>query len=416
MNVLIAIVMLFMVIAIGVFAYKMKLFNSKEMPVMTVLVAALSFFLIMVIAVIACELGGFVNIVISGMSFIVTILAFLFVLAIVVIAHELGHFATAKACGVKVEEFGIGYPPRILAIKHGETDYSLNLIPLGGFTKMAGEEDPQIERSLASKSIGKRLLVLSAGSIMNFLLPFILLAIAFMIPHNIVVGNVAVSEVVANSPAEAAGIQAGDIILQVNGKTINNTGDVSRYIQIYLGNEMTILLQHGDGTTEEVTVVPRWEPPEGEGSVGFAIKTENAVVETRSDNLWMAIKNGTTEAFETLVLFKNGILSLFIGTGSAADLVGPVGIAQITGEVARAGISPLLEWTAFFSLNLAIVNLLPLPALDGGRIVFVLLEWIRRGKKIAPETEGKVHFIGFAMLIMLMVAVTFQDIGRIIGE
>ncbi len=406
---------LLLIVAVASLIYKYKIFDRRELPLMVVLVAALAYFLIAIIAIIVCELSGS-NIVIPGTGTLTTLVAFFFVLAIVVIAHELGHFATAKACGVKVEEFGIGYPPRIMAVKYGETEYSLNWVPLGGFTKMAGEEDPKIERSLASKSVGQRLIVLSAGSFMNFILPFLLLAIAYMIPHDIVVGDVSVAEVVASSPAEAAGIQAGDIILEINGKPINNTADVSRYIQLSLGNEMTILLQHSDGTTEEVTVVPRWNPPEGQGSVGFAIKTENAIVEKRSDNPWVAFKNGTTEAFETLVLFKNGILSLFIGTSSATELVGPVGIAQITGEVAQAGISPLLEWTAFFSLNLAIINLLPLPALDGGRIIFVLLEWIRGGKKVSPETEGKIHFIGFALLIMLMVAVTFQDIGRIIGE
>ena len=406
---------LLLIVAVASLIYKYKIFDRRELPLMVVLVAALAYFLIAIIAIIVCELSGS-NIVIPGTGTLTTLVAFFFVLAIVVIAHELGHFATAKACGVKVEEFGIGYPPRIMAVKYGETEYSLNWVPLGGFTKMAGEEDPKIERSLASKSVGQRLIVLSAGSLMNFILPFLLLAIAYMIPHDIVVGDVSVAEVVASSPAEAAGIQAGDIILEINGKPINNTADVSRYIQLSLGNEMTILLQHSDGTTEKVTVVPRWNPPEGQGSVGFAIKTENAIVEKRSDNPWVAFKNGTTEAFETLVLFKNGILSLFIGTSSATELVGPVGIAQITGEVAQAGISPLLEWTAFFSLNLAIINLLPLPALDGGRIIFVLLEWIRGGKKVSPETEGKIHFIGFALLIMLMVAVTFQDIGRIIGE
>jgi regulator of sigma E protease len=415
MNILIAFMALLLIVAVASLIYKYKIFDRRELPLMVVLVATLAYFLIAIIAIIVCELSGS-NIVIPGTGTLTTLVAFFFVLAIVVIAHELGHFATAKACGVKVEEFGIGYPPRIMAVKYGETEYSLNWVPLGGFTKMAGEEDPKIERSLASKSVGQRLIVLSAGSLMNFILPFLLLAIAYMIPHDIVVGDVSVAEVVASSPAEAAGIQAGDIILEINGKPINNTADVSRYIQLSLGNEMTILLQHSDGTTEEVTVVPRWNPPEGQGSVGFAIKTENAIVEKRSDNPWVAFKNGTTEAFETLVLFKNGILSLFIGTSSATELVGPVGIAQITGEVAQAGISPLLEWTAFFSLNLAIINLLPLPALDGGRIIFVLLEWIRGGKKVSPETEGKIHFIGFALLIMLMVAVTFQDIGRIIGE
>ena len=415
MSILIAFLALLIVVAVAALIYKYNIFNRRELPLMVVIVATLAYFLLAIIAVIAGELAGS-NVVIPGIGALTTIVAFFFVLAIVVIAHELGHFATAKACGVRVDEFGIGFPPRIIALKYGETEYSLNWVPLGGFTKMAGEEDPNIERSLASKSIGKRLLVLSAGSIMNFILPFLLLTMAFMIPHDIVTGSVSVVEVVANSPAETAGIQAGDKILEINDKSINNTADISRYIQMNLGNEMTILLERSDGSKDTVTVVPRWNPPAGDGSVGFSIRTDNAAIEKRSYNPWVAFQKGATEAFETMVLFKNGILSMFIGTSTTADLVGPVGIAQITGQVAQAGISPLLEWTAFFSLNLAIINLLPLPALDGGRIIFVLLEWIRRGKKVAPETEGKIHFLGFALLIMLMVAITFQDIGRIIGE
>ena len=415
MSILIAFLALLIVVAVATLIYKYNIFNRRELPLMVVIVATLAYFLLAIIAVIAGELAGS-NVVIPGIGALTTIVAFFFVLAIVVIAHELGHFATAKACGVRVDEFGIGFPPRIIALKYGETEYSLNWVPLGGFTKMAGEEDPNIERSLASKSIGKRLLVLSAGSIMNFILPFLLLTMAFMIPHDIVTGSVSVVEVVANSPAETAGIQAGDKILEINDKSINNTADISRYIQMNLGNEMTILLERSDGSKDTVTVVPRWNPPAGDGSVGFSIRTDNAAIEKRSYNPWVAFQKGATEAFETMVLFKNGILSMFIGTSTTADLVGPVGIAQITGQVAQAGISPLLEWTAFFSLNLAIINLLPLPALDGGRIIFVLLEWIRRGKKVAPETEGKIHFLGFALLIMLMVAITFQDIGRIIGE
>ena len=415
MSILIAFLALLIVVAVATLIYKYNIFNRRELPLMVVIVATLAYFLLAIIAVIAGELAGS-NVVIPGSGALTTIVAFFFVLAIVVIAHELGHFATAKACGVRVDEFGIGFPPRIIAVKYGETEYSLNWVPLGGFTKMAGEEDPNIERSLASKSIGKRLLVLSAGSIMNFILPFLLLTMAFMIPHDIVTGNVSVVEVVADSPAETAGIQAGDKILEINDKSINNTADISRYIQMNLGNEMTILLERSDGSKDTVTVVPRWNPPAGDGSVGFSIRTDNAAIEKRSYNPWVAFQKGATEAFETMVLFKNGILSMFIGTSTTADLVGPVGIAQITGQVAQAGISPLLEWTAFFSLNLAIINLLPLPALDGGRIIFVLLEWIRRGKKVAPETEGKIHFLGFALLIMLMVAITFQDIGRIIGE
>ncbi len=348
---------------------------------------------------------------------LITILAFLGVLVIVILAHELGHFITAKACKVKVEEFGLGFPPRLLSFKHGETKYSLNAIPLGGFTKMAGEEDPEVERSLASKGVGTRLLVLSAGSIMNFLLPFLLLSIAFMVPHNVPIGKVTVIEVAENSPAAIAGINDGDIIISINNKPINNTSDLNRYIQMSLGSEITVLVEHSDAAEEEFQLIPRWRPPEGEGAMGVTISTLEATVERQSEPFWRAIPMGVNQTIETMVLFKNAILSLFIGTASIGGIGGPVAIAQITGEVAKAGISPLLEWTAFFSLNLAIINLLPLPALDGGRIAFVLLEWVRRGKRISAKTERMVHAIGFSLLIAAMLAITYQDVIRIVtGE
>jgi len=345
---------------------------------------------------------------------LITIAAFLGVLAVLIIAHELGHFITAKASGVKVEEFGLGFPPRLLSIKLGETIYSLNAIPLGGFTRMAGEEDPKVERSLASKSIGTRLLVLSAGSIMNALLPILLFSIAFMIPHDIVIGQVVVEEVAENSPAAKAGIKAGDTIISINDKTLNNTQDLSRYIQLNLGNEITMLVKHSDLSQGKVLVTPRWKPPPEQGAIGVAVTTLEPTVVSQSEPFWQAIPLGVNQTIETLILFKNAILSLFIGTASL-ELTGPVGIAQITGEVAQAGISPLLEFTAFFSINLAILNILPLPALDGGRIAFVLLEWVRRGKRISPKKEGLAHLIGFAMLMGLILAITYQDIMRIIS-
>ena len=346
---------------------------------------------------------------------LITIVAFLVVLAVLIIAHELGHFATAKAFGVKVEEFSLGFPPRLLSKKLGETRYSLSAIPLGGFVKMAGEVDPEASpRSLASKSIGARILVLSAGSLMNALLPLLLFSIAFMVPHNIVTGQVLVEEIAPNSPAAMAGIQSGDTIISINEKTLNNTIELSREIQLNLGKEVTMVINHSDSTTEEVQLTPRWRPPEGQGAIGILVKTSNPTVVSQSEPFWRAIPLGVKECIETFVLFKNAIISLFIGTVSL-QVAGPVGIAQMTGEVARAGISPLLEFAAFLSINLAIINIFPLPALDGGRIVFVLLEWIRRGKRISPKTEGLIHGIGFMLLMAAILAITYQDIIRIIS-
>jgi len=345
---------------------------------------------------------------------IITILIFLGILAVLILAHELGHFATAKAFGVKVEEFGLGFPPRLFGIKRGETIYSLNAVPLGGFTKMAGEEDPDVPRSLASKGVGPRVIVLSAGSIMNALLPILLFTIAFMVPHNVVTGDVVVAEVVPNSPAAAAGIEVGDIILSLNDEPVQSIGDLQIFTQLNLGKEVNLAVRHSDAAVEELRLIPRWKPPPGEGAMGVALSMPDAVIVRQSYPFWEAIPMGVSECIETFVIFKNEILKWFIGA-TPVQLTGPVGIAQLTGEVARAGLSPLLRFAGFISINLALVNILPLPALDGGRIVFVLLGWVRRGKRISPKTEGLVHAIGFALLIAAMIAITYQDIIRIIA-
>jgi regulator of sigma E protease len=350
------------------------------------------------------------------MTVLISILSFLAIIIVLILAHEIGHYVTAKATGVTVEEFGLFYPPRLLSVKRGGTVYSLNAIPLGGFVKMAGEEDPDVPGSLASKNTLVRLLVLGAGSLMNFLLPLLLFSIAFMVPHDDITGTVIVHEVAPDSPAAAAGILPGDTILRVDDKLIENRTDVSRISQLNLGKEISMFIRQSDGTTKTVDVTPRWQPPEGEGAIGIAVATEDASYIRRSYPFWKAIPMGVNSCIETFIIFKNGIFSMIIGA-IPVEIAGPVGIAQATGEIARAGMSPLLEFAAFLSINLAIVNLFPLPALDGGRIAFVLLEWLRRGKRIAPKTEGLVHIIGFALLMVFFLAVTFQDILRIIrGE
>ncbi len=345
---------------------------------------------------------------------LITIVAFFGVLVVLIIAHELGHFITAKASGVRVDEFGLGFPPRLLSLRRGETLYSLNAIPLGGFVKMAGEEDPKVLRSLASKSIGTRLLVLSAGSLMNLLLPLLLFSIAFMIPHNLVIGQVIVEEVALNSPAARAGFESGDIFLRINGKPLRNIGDLHRNIYLNLGKEVTIFVKHSDSTTEDVQVIPRWKPPEGQGAIGIVVNMSYPTALSQHKPFWKAIPLAVSACTETFILFKNGIISMIIGAAPVA-VAGPVGIAQVTGEVAKSGISPLLELSAFISLILGLVNIFPLPALDGGRIAFVLLEWVRRGKRISPKKEGLVHFIGFAMLMAAMLVITYQDIIRIVS-
>jgi len=349
------------------------------------------------------------------MDIFITLVSFVGILALLILVHEVGHFVAARLSKVKVEELGLGFPPRLLSFKKGETLYSLNLIPLGGFCKMAGEEDPNVPGSLASKSVKARLFVLGAGPLMNALLPILLFSIAFMIPTHVDVGDVTVTEVATGSPAEAAGIMPEDVILELDGHEVENIGDYSYYSHLNLGAETTLLVNRG-GTEITTSLEPRWDPPEGEGATGATLELINITTVSQSYPFWEAIPKAGTHLWETMVLFKNEAERLII-TRETPEVAGPVGIAQLTGDVAEGGFGLLLQFAAFLSINLAIVNLLPIPALDGGRMLFVGIEGIRRGKKIPPKKEALIHLIGFVVIISIMVAVAFNDILRLIrGE
>ena len=340
-----------------------------------------------------------------------TLVAGLITLSVLVLVHEFGHYIFAKMTGVWVEEFGVGFPPRLYGKKFGDTIYSINWIPFGGFNKLSGEVDPSAPRSLASKGYGVRLLVMGGGILMNLLLPFVLLSVAYMVPHNVVEGTVKVVEVSPGSPAEEAGIVAGDIILEMDGKEINYNGDLARIIQMNLGSNTDILVRHADGTEETVTAAPRWRPPEGDGSIGIMMQTLDYEVSSETLPFWKAIPVGVGSLWDTLILYKNGIIGMIIGTVPFSP-AGPVGIVQVTSEIASAGISPLLELAAFISIAIAITQLIPFPALDGGRMLFVVIEWARRGKRVPVKVEGLIHSIGFIILLALMVLITYQDIAR----
>jgi regulator of sigma E protease len=345
---------------------------------------------------------------------LLTIVVGIVVLSVLVLVHELGHFIAAKATHCYVEEFGIGFPPRLWGKKIGETIYSINWIPFGGFNKISGEVDPAAPRALAARSHSVRALVISGGIILNLLFPFLLMIIAYMVPHTIVDGSVVVQEVVANSPAQAAGIQAGDIILSINGKAIKSVSDLSRDVQIGLGTQMAITVKQPDNTEKTVKVVPRWKPPQGQGAIGIASQDVNYKTTSESLPFWKAIPTGVASVWDTLILYKNGIIEMIIGTVPFVP-TGPVGIVQVAGEVAHSGVSPVLELAAFISIAVGITQIIPFPALDGGRLLFIGIEWVRRGKRISPKVENMVHSIGFIILLALMILITYQDLARWIG-
>jgi regulator of sigma E protease len=340
-----------------------------------------------------------------------TIVSGVLVLSVLIIVHELGHFIAAKATHNYVEEFGIGFPPRLWGKKWGETIYSINWIPFGGFNKLSGEIDPTAPRALAARSHAVRLLVMSGGMIMNLLLPLVLLTAAYMVPHDIVVGKIYVQEVAAGSPADLAGIRVGDNIVAIDGHKVNNTGELSRYVLMKMGGKIGLSVIHSDGTAADIRVLARWQPPEGQSSTGSVSATIDGKLESESLPFWQAIPTGFRSCYETLILYYKGIVGMIVGVVPFVP-AGPVGIVQAAGEVAHTGISPLLELAAFISIAIAITQLIPFPALDGARIAFIVLEWARRGKRVSPRVEAIIHSIGFFILLGLMVLITYQDLVR----
>ena len=334
------------------------------------------------------------------------------VVALVVI-HEFGHFATAKFFNVKVHEFGIGFPPKLFGFRKGETEYTLNLIPLGGFVKLEGENDPAEPRSLARKSPAVRAIVLSAGSFMNAVLAIAIFTGLFMVPRDVTVGDVLIQDVNANSPAEAAGIRPGDRVISADGHEVENINDLASRITRNLGSEITMTLERG-GQVREVSLEPRWRPPEGEGAAGILLRLDNATVESRSYPFWEAVPKAVGQIGDVLSLTWRAISQWIFGD-APAPFSGPVGIVSGSKEVVDVGGAvALFPLAALLSVSLSIFNILPIPALDGGRLLFVIIEWVRGGKRIPPEKEGLVHMIGFALLIAMVLVVSYNDIARLI--
>lgn len=343
-----------------------------------------------------------------------TILIVIALLSFLIVAHEMGHLITAKLAGVKVEEFGMGFPPRLVAFRWGETEYSLNLLFFGGFVRMLGEDDPQGPRSLAAKSKRVRAMVLSAGVVVNIVLPLFLFSVSFMVPQQVEVGEVTIIEVAPGSPAAQAGLLPGDRIVEVSGQQLNHHSDlVYFYVPLNLGRPMTIVVER-DSAFHNITLTPRWRPPPGEGSVGVRVNTLNTHTETVSYPPWEAVPRGARALVDTFRLLRSEVISWAVGR-STPQVGGPIAIVQIGGEVARAGPGPLLAFTAIISINLAIINILPLPALDGGRLFFLALEAVRRGRRISPERERMVHFFGLVFLFAVIALVSYYDVVRLIS-
>ncbi len=356
-----------------------------------------------------------------------TIILFIIVLSVLVFVHELGHFITAKRAGVRIEEFSIGFPPRLWSTTRGETRYSIGAIPFGGWVKMYGEDESELNApgSFGALSLGKRALVLAAGVLMNLLLAVVLMSVVAAIgqPSLITDENraqardaaVTVIGVAPDSPAQSAGIQPGDKIQKISADDAatqtQEEGEFVTFLQQHEGEEVQLDILRGDETVE-ITATLRESPGPDEGALGVALAPVGIIRAPLWLAPWEGIKN--TVAMTAALGAALEQIGGNIGEGKGLEgLSGPVGIATLTGDAARLGIVYFLQFTAFLSLNLAILNILPFPALDGGRLVFLLIEKVK-GTPVTPKIEQWTHGLGFALLMLLIIWITFKDIARLL--
>lgn len=428
------------------------------------------------------------------------LIVFVVMLGLLVLVHEVGHFVVSKRLHVPVLEFGIGLPPRLVRLmKRGETEYTLNALPIGGFVRLMGEDDPNVPGGFATAAPSVRASVLLAGVTMNLVLAFLALALgAFFTPPYAEVHTTRIAAIAENSPAALAGLRVGDTIVAVDTQDVK--GDyyaLSRLLRQNAGRQVMLSVVRGAQTLDPIPTVPRVNPPAGEGPLGVALNgwlglrvssvesgsiAERASVRAgdvlvffvdplkgrplkdqgelaqfttthpgwkiewhiaRSDKLldpiivqipdaldpkdatlgldlqtslfdapWQAAQQMWQIAATIPVLLSQAVT----GSVPANSFVGFIGIYQATSEVAqRGGSIALIRFLGLLSMNLAIVNLLPFPGLDGGRLVFVVLEWLRGGKKVAPQKEGLVHLVGLAILVGLMLVISFFDIQRLLS-
>lgn len=398
---------------------------------------------------------------------ILTLIAFLFTISILVFVHELGHFVVAKKSGIKVEEFGFGIPPRVWGKKIGETIYSINLLPIGGFVKMFGEDGEQVERVEQVAQVDKkrafwakpkkvRASVVAAGALMNVFLAIFVFWVIYMglgIPTK--TDKVMIVGLVENAPADQAGLVVDDVVVAVEGEEIKSVDQFIKIVEENKGSEIEIVVDRptsakdtssrehlegealqsgavrriggphlpGEGIDEveelvSVMVTPRQSPPEGEGSLGVVISQ----VELKFFPLWqrpfLALQESLKETFGWAAAVSGGIAQMIwqlIKFGRVPkDIAGPIGIFQVTGMVARQGVFSVLQFIGILSINLAVINILPFPPLDGGKLLFIGAEGIF-GRKTTPKIEKWAQTFGIILLLLLFIWISINDVSRILS-
>lgn len=359
----------------------------------------------------------------------ISVLAFFIILSILILIHELGHFIAAKKNNVYVEEFGFGLPPRILSIRFGETLYSLNLLPFGGFVKLLGEEEDVSakklpvelkKRSFLLKKPLVKALIIIAGVLANFFLGWLIISYLFTQGVPTPTDNVMVEKVARGSPAEKAGLQEKDLItsatafgtddLKIIKNPLKKTEDLISLSKNFAGRQIILTIKR-QNKEFKVFVVPRTNPPAGEGPLGVVVTT----IINKKYPFYLAPFFGFLETVKLTFLTLRELLKMLFNLITfkkiAVDVAGPLGIAKLTSQVVKFGGNALLQFLALLSINLAVINIFPFPALDGGRLIFVIYEWLSK-KRVNPKIEKTVNSFGFAVLISLIILITINDLTK----
>lgn len=372
-----------------------------------------------------------------------TIITFFVVLSLLVFVHEFGHFWIARFFGLKPEEFGFGLPPRVFGVyknKAGrwlktfwrqkvddadDTIYSINLFPIGGFVKLGEDDVPDDDPNhFNNKPVWQRLSIVAAGVTMNIVLAAVLVSFGYMIGSPQVINDnlseranvkerrVQVAEVFLSSPAAEAELETGDTIVAVDSQLVSSSEFLQNYTDQRVGEEVIYKIKRR-GIETQKKIIPEIRPETNRGGIGIGIAETGNVSYPIHIAIWEGVKTTLFWTWFIIVAFYSLIKDLILGLGVTIDLGGPVRIAQITGDAARMGLAYLINFTAILSINLAIINAFPFPALDGGRIIFLLIEKLK-GSPVRKETEAVIHNIGFALLMVLIILVTYRDIVRVL--
>ena len=344
-----------------------------------------------------------------------TLIYFILVLGVTVLIHELGHFIFAKRAGVHVYEFSIGMGPRLFKWnrKNDETEYSLRLLPIGGYVQMAGEDletkDDKIspDKQMCNKKWHERFLIIIAGILFNFILAIILLFVVGLVA-GVPSDKAIIASIDENYPAYKTNLEVGDLITKVNGKKINNTDRLVLELQITSGKKANFEVLHKNGESEEINIKPILVEEKGESGYKYGFSLENKY----NKSFIGAVKYGFTKTLSLIEQMIFIIVYLITGKLSLNSLAGPIGIFNIVGDAANAGFINIIYLIGYISVNVGFINLLPIPAFDGGRLFFLIIEKIK-GKPINPKVENMIHSIGFILLMLLMLVISYNDIIRL---